>query len=515
MKNKVSALIVGVIGGAVIVLGVQFFMTDNRTSKNLEITEDKPLYWVAPMDDKFRKNEPGLSPMGMALVPVYAKNSNGGVDEELGVITISPSVVNNLGVRTAIVESKALNVNIKTVGYVTYNEDTLVHIHPRVEGWIEKLHVKAAGDPVTKGQLLYDIYSPALVNAQEEFVMAIGRKNSRLIKAAEDRLKSLNFPNRAIKQLKISQKVQQRVSFFAPQSGVVDKLNIRQGFFVKPGTMVMSIGSLDEMWVKAEIFERQAGQVKINEKVSMTLDYLPGKKWEGIVDYIYPTLDSVTRTVKVRIRFDNKDRLLKPNMFAQVVIHAQGRKDALIVPKEAIIRLGSKDRVVLALGEGRFKSIEVSVGSYDDLNAEILSGLNRGEKVVISAQFLLDSESSKNSEFKRLENVPESMSAIPAMNDNKKDNKVSSAATQGVINSISNDRLNITRDAIEKWNRPIATLDFNVGEGVDASSYKEKQLIDFTFEISQGDFIITEISPSQKSNVIDLPKKILIKDESL
>jgi Cu(I)/Ag(I) efflux system membrane fusion protein len=515
MKHNLLTLAFGALGGAVIVLAAQFLMTDNSLTNDLAVTEGKPLYWVAPMDDKYRKNEPGLSPMGMALVPVYANKSSGGVDEEPGVITISPSVVNNLGVRTAIVESKALNVNIKTVGYVTYNEDTLVHIHPRIEGWVEKLHVKAAGDPVKKGQPLYDIYSPALVNAQEELVMAIGRKNSRLIQAAEDRLKSLQFPDRAIKKLKRSKKIQQRVSFYAPQSGVIDNLHIRQGFFVKPGTMLMSIGSLDEMWVEAEVFERQAGQVKMNEEVSMTLDYLPGKTWAGNVDYIYPTLDAITRTVKIRLRFDNKDRLLKPNMFAQVVIHAQGDEETLIVPKEAIIRSGSRDRVVLALGEGRFKSIDVSVGRYDDINAEILGGLNEGEKIVSSAQFLLDSESSKNSDFKRLESVPEGMSETSGKNDVSKDHRVSSTTTQGVINSISNNTLNITRDAIEKWNRPIATLDFNLGEGVDVSPYKEKQSITFTFEIHQGDFIITDISPVKIIDMNGMSKKIMIKDKTL
>jgi len=275
-------------------------------------------------------------------------------------------------------------------------------VHPRVEGWIEKLHVKAAGDPVQKGQPLYQIYSPELVNAQEELLIALGRANKRLIRAAEDRLKALRLPKDAIELLRKTKKVKQNITIYAPQGGVVDNLNIREGFYVKPATTLMSIGTLEQVWVEAEVFERQAFQVKEGLPVTMTLDYLPGKKWRGEVDYIYPSLNARTRTVKVRLRFDNKNDELKPNMFAQVVIHAKDDGDSLLVPKEAVIRTGAFDRVVLALGEGRFKSVKVKIGRVDDKFAEILSGVKAGEKIVASAQFLLDSESSKTSDFKRM-----------------------------------------------------------------------------------------------------------------
>src|SRR5690606_20026531 len=170
-----------------------------------------------------------------------------------------------------------------------------------------------------------------------------------------------------------------------------------------PGINLMSIGALDEVWVEAEVFERQAGMVKENAPVTMTLDYLPGTTWQGTVDYIYPTLDEKTRTVKVRIRFDNPDRKLKPNMFAQVVIHSESDGETLLIPREALIRSGGSDRVVLALGNGRFKSIEVKAGRSDDTHVEILQGLNEGDEVVSSAQFLLDSESSKTSDFARMD----------------------------------------------------------------------------------------------------------------
>lgn len=403
MSANIKPIIAGMIIGAIITFGATDFIapagSDQATSATVD--EKKPIYWVAPMDANYKRDKPGKSPMGMDLVAVYDDGGKG-PDEGPGTIRISPDVVNNLGVRTVAASYKSLHTEINTVGYVTYNEDKLVHIHPRVQGWIEKLYVKAVGDPVKKNQPLYNIYSPELVNAQEELLLALDRKNSRLITAAENRLSALQLPKSAIVKLKKTRQVQQTITFYSPQNGVVENLNIREGFFVKPGSTLMAIGDLSEVWVEAEVFERQAGQVKTGTPITMTLDYLPGKTWTGQVDYIYPTLDAKTRTVKVRLRFNNEEGNFKPNMFAQIAIHTRGNERALLIPKEALIRTGNQDRVVLALGEGSFKSIAVTVGRYDSESVEILKGLGEGENVVSSAQFLLDSESSKSSDFKRM-----------------------------------------------------------------------------------------------------------------
>ena len=166
-----------------------------------ESGENEPLYWVAPMDPNYRRDEPGLSPMGMELIPVYAEDKSAN-DAGPGTITIDPTVINNLGVRTAVVKSEKLKEEILTVGYVKYNENNLIHIHPRVSGWVDKLYVKAAGDPVKKDQPLYSLYSPELVNAQEELILALNRNNPRLIKAAEDRLDALQIPLVFVQQIK-------------------------------------------------------------------------------------------------------------------------------------------------------------------------------------------------------------------------------------------------------------------------------------------------------------------------
>jgi Cu(I)/Ag(I) efflux system membrane fusion protein len=361
------------------------------------VTAKEPLYWVAPMDSNYRRDSAGKSPMGMDLVPVYAID-----DDAPGIVKISPEVINNLGVRTAVASMQNMQADIRTVGYVQYDQDNLVHIHPRVEGWVEKLYVKAAGNPVLKGQPLYDLYSPQLVNAQEELVLALRRDSSRLVQAAEDRLLALQLSKGFVDRLKRDQEVHQTVTFTAPQSGVMDSLNIREGFFVGPKTTLMSIGALDSVWVEAEVFERQAASLEEGLSVTMWLDYLPGKQWTGRIDYVYPSLDDETRTLRVRLRFNNEGGELRPNMFAQVIIHADAGDETLVVPREALIRTGEQDRVVLALGEGRFKSIAVRSGRYSSEYAEILDGLNPGDTVVASAQFLLDSESSRTSDFKRM-----------------------------------------------------------------------------------------------------------------
>ena len=261
-----------------------------------------------------------------------------------------------------------------------------------------------------------------------------------------------------------------------------------------PGKTIMSIGQIKQVWVEAEIFESQSSEVKAGLPVTMSLGYTPGVKWLGKVDYVYPTLDPKTRTLKVRLRFENKDDQLKPNMFAQVIIHPEKGKKSLLVPKEAVIRSGSTERVVIALGKGRFKSIEVKVGRYDDKSAEILAGIDEGEMVVTSAQFLLDSESSKSSDFKRMNHPLEV----------EESSMVQSVDVNGVINNImlGHRMINISRDAILEWGRPAATLDFMVDENVEMAGLENGMNIQFTFHVMGGQFMITDIFPQAPASSI-------------
>ena len=508
MSTNTKTIIAVIIGAALGAGALSLYQGTDSNSNTDEATsaEKKPLYWVAPMDSNYRRDKPGKSPMGMDLIPVYEEGSSGD-DFGPGAVKIAPHVVNNLGVRTAPVELKNMHTEISTVGYVQYDEDKLIHIHPRVDGWIDKLYIKAAGNPVEKGQPLYTLYSPQLVNAQEELLIALKRNNSSLISAAKDRLKALQLSADFIKELEQTRKVQQTITFYSPQAGVVDGLKVREGFYVKPGNTLLSIGQLDQVWVEAEVFERDAALIKKGLPVSMTLDYLPGEDWAGVVDYVYPTLNSKTRTLRVRLKFDNTDYQLKPNMFAQVSIHANQADSTILVPKEAVIRTGKQDRVVLALGDGQFKSIEVTIGRVDIDSIEILDGLNEDDVVVTSAQFLIDSESSKSSDFKRMTH----------------DEVPNSVWMQGDVNSVmaGHRMVNISHGPAEAWDWPEMVMDFTVAEKVDIDSLKSGQSLHFEVSKTEdGGYEITgihimsepEVSSATVSgliNAIDIDTRIL------
>jgi Cu(I)/Ag(I) efflux system membrane fusion protein len=493
-------LIIGIILGVSGYYGLLLLSASNgQMSSDTAKGTDGPLYWVAPMDPNFRKDGPGKSPMGMDLVPVYSQESD---PDSPGTVKISPDIVNNLGVRTAIAKMGIIEGTIQTVGYVQYDQDKLVHVHPRVEGWIEALYVKTSGEQVKKGTPLYALYSPELVNAQEEFLLASKSQSQPLINAAIQRLQALQLPSDALNKLKKDGKVQQTIIFNAPQDGVVDNLNIREGFFVQPGTTLMSIGALDEVWVEAEVFARQGNQVKINQPVIMTLDFLPSRQWQGKVDYVYPTLDADTRTIRVRLRFNNPQFVLKPNMFAQIQIHTQSTRQGLLVPKEAVIRTGQQDRIVLALGDGKFKSVEVSLGAIGNRHIQILRGIFPNDEVVTSAQFLLDSESNISSDFMRY--------------SHDMDSPVPTAQVDGVITQIDpkNWVLTIHRGPIEKWGRGPATMDFSVSPDIDIATFAVQEKIFFTFEIHQGRFVVVDIA-SVENAPSSLPKDKMAADDKM
>ena len=360
---------------------------------------NKPLYWVAPMDPGYRSDQPGKSPMGMDLIPVYADTG----DEPGRTVKILPEVVNNLGVRTAPVRREALSRKISTVGYLDYDETRISHIHTRTEGWIERLAVRAEGEQVGQGQLLFELYAPTLVNAQEEYLQALASGNRLLSLASGERLIALGVSPAQVKQLEQNRKVEQYIKFYAPQSGILSRLNVREGMFVKPDTEVLSLANLDQVWLLVEVFERQAGWVKTGQVAEVRIRALPDRAWSGKVEYIYPDLDPTTRTLRARLRLDNSERLLMPNMYAHVDIHGEPRKEVLTIPHEALIHGAGMTRVVISLGNGRFEVREIRTGMESDDRVEVLSGLKEDEEIVVSAQFLIDSEASLNAGLQRLQ----------------------------------------------------------------------------------------------------------------
>ncbi len=368
--------------------------------------EKEVLYWVAPMDPNYRRDKPGKSPMGMDLIAVYANKKS--ADGIAGSISIAPGVVQNLGVRTQQAELSRLWRGIDTVGYVDFNESKVSHIHLRTEGWIEKMAVESEGDRFKKGDFLFDVYSPKLVNAQEELVTALSSGNKGLIGASKERLSALGISAAQIKQLQKTKKVKQHISIYAPQDGVVSDLPVREGMFVNPSMKVMTLGDLSSVWLLAEVFERQSAWVEVGQLAEVSLSYLPGKTWQGKVEYIYPSLDAKTRTLKVRLRFDNPGEQLKPNMYANVKIFGGAKENTIVIPLEGLIRSGREERVIIALGEGRFEARQVLAGIESGNYVEIIKGVKAGESIVTSGQFLIDSEASMRGSLTRMTDESES-----------------------------------------------------------------------------------------------------------
>lgn len=464
-------------------------MSEEQANAQKQASDDKPLYWVAPMDPNFKRDKPGKSPMGMDLVPVYKSEGN---QDSAGTVKVDPTTVQNLGVKTARVSLLSPSIDIRAFGRVQYAQDLMVHIHARVEGWVETLYVRSAGEYIEKGAPVYELYSPALVNAQEELLIALKQSNASLIKAAQSRLEALNVPLAFINKLKQSKEVQRTVTFTSPQSGFVNNLQIQEGFFVTPSNTMLSVASIEQVWVIASVFAQQADFIKVGQLATITSEFLPNTSVSSQVDYIYPSLHSKTLTLQVRFLLDNPRLALKPDMFVDVLIQANTPLDSsqnvtdeqaisvIAVPTQAVIRTGIQDRVVLALGEGKFKSIEVGVGRKLGDYYEIVSGLQEGDLVVTSAQFLLDSESSITSDFNRMVSVAvaEDMTMGNQMSSqmaNHGDN--TSARTSATVNEVmlSDGMVNLTHGPLDAFNMMGMTMNFMVSETLDIAEFEEGQ----------------------------------------
>jgi Cu(I)/Ag(I) efflux system membrane fusion protein len=476
MKNIMLAAIIAFAGATESHAGVD------------ESGEKKILYWVAPMDPGYRRDGPGKSPMGMDLIPVYEDAEAGTSD-----VRISPAMVQNLGVRTAAAQIGELSRLIDTVGYIGYDESRVTHVHMRVSGWVERLSVKSEGESVRRGQRLFNIYSPDLVNAQEEFLRALASGSMGLVQASRERLGALGIGSSEIARLEKRRKVQQTVPVYAPQDGVVSEFRVREGMYVKPATNIMTLADLSSVWLIAEVFERQADWVAVGDRAEMTLPFLPGKAWQGKVEYIYPSLDARTRTLMVRLRFDNPGESLKPNMYARVRLHASPRSQVLTIPMEALIRTGSRDRVILSLGEGHFNAVEVLTGIESGDRVEVLDGLNPGDSVVISGQFLLDSEASLKASFAR-------MSEKPVQKDPASMNGVLDEMPKGqgrIISIMPEQRMiKLAHGPIAELGWPAMEMMFTLDVSVDAGEFQAGDEVIFELQKRGADFHILSLKPT-------------------
>ena len=357
--------------------------------------------YVCPMHPQIVKGEPGNCPIcGMDLV---AKKVEASGSERPGV-EVSHAVVQNMGIRTDRVKRDTLWKHIQTVGRVDYDETRLVHVHPRTEGWLEELNLRAEGDPVKRGELLGQLYSPEILSAQVDYLIALDQKSgSRNLENARNRLRLLGVTENTISRIQKNRKSQNTVPLYAPAKGIIAQLQAREGMYIKPEMEIFTIVDPSVMWVLVDVFEYQIDWLKEGLSTEIKVPAYPGRSWEGKVDYIYPDLDPRARTLRVRLAFDNSDGQLKANMFAKVVIYGGPKHNVLLIPAEALIETGERSTVVKALGDGRFQPVDVVIGATRAGRVEIISGLDEGDQVVISGQFLIDSESSLQASFLRME----------------------------------------------------------------------------------------------------------------
>ncbi|PIV34768.1 MAG: efflux transporter periplasmic adaptor subunit [Lysobacterales bacterium CG02_land_8_20_14_3_00_62_12] len=368
--------------------------------------ERKPLYYRHPMNPEVTSKVPAKDNMDMDYVPVYADEAaaGGGV---AGSVRVDPATVQSFGVRTAAAKLQTMTRDVFTVGRVDYDEKKLSRFHPKVEGWIERQPVDETGSVVAKGTTLLSLYSPVLVVSQEEYLLAlrnrealaasaypeIARGAEQLAQSARQRLLLLDLPRSQVQRLEKTREVAHSVPIQSPFAGIVVKVGAREGMYVTPQTELYVLADLSTVWVYADVYEYEMPWVAVGDLAQLQLASLPGQTFEGRVDFIYPYLDKATRTQKVRLAFANPDRSLKPEMYGDVSIRTGRQVDAVVIPSEAVIRTGRREQVFVQRAAGQYDPRAVTLGVSSDGMVQITDGLKAGEQVVVSGQFLIDSES--------------------------------------------------------------------------------------------------------------------------
>lgn len=366
----------------------------------------KVLYWQDAMNPGMRSNRPGKAPDGMDLVPVYADEPGAGTDLPPGSTHISAEKQQLIGVQYGTVESRPLTRTIRAVGRLTYDETRITHIHTKFEGWINKVYVNFTGQLIRKGQPLFTVYSPELVSTQQEYLIAkrahkylsdapyaeVSEGANSLLDSARERLKLWDISDAQIAELDKTGKVQRDLTMYSPVDGFVLDRKAFENIRVTPDSDLYTVADLSTVWAYAEVYEYEVPYVRLGQKAIMSLSYYPGETFVGKVSYIYPQLDTMTRTLKVRLDFPNSEFRLKPDMYADIQLQIDyGTK--LVVPQDALLDSGTEQVVFVARGDGYFEPRKVEVGPKIDDSVVILSGLKAGEKIVTSGNFLVDSES--------------------------------------------------------------------------------------------------------------------------
>ena len=452
----------------------------------------KVLYWYDPMFPQQRFDKPGKSPfMDMQLVPKYADE---GGDE--ATVSISPRVVQNLGIRTAEARPGSLAPKLTAVGNVDWNERLVVLVQPRAAGFVEKLHVRAPLDAVREGDPLVEILFPEWAAAQEEFLLLrrLATPDGQALRdAARQRLVLLGMSEQQIATVEREGRAQARVTLRAPVSGVIAELGAREGMTVSAGATLFRIAGIGTVWVVAEVPEAQAGMLVPGERVEARVPAYPADVFTGRVSAILPEVDPATRTVRARVEVANPAGKLKPGMYATLTLSPRA-KEGLLVPTEAVIRTGQRNVVIIADSAGKFRAVDVEVGMESGGDVEVLEGLKAGDKVVVSGQFLIDSEASLRTTLGRLEGAGEPQAAPAADALHRGRGKVNAVdAGKGFVE--------LDHDPIPSMKWSSMTMGFVVANKAQLAGIKSGDAVEFEVRPKpnrDGNFVITRIAPARE-----------------
>jgi RND family efflux transporter MFP subunit len=481
-----------------------------------QVKARKLLYYRNPMGLPDTSPTPKKDQMGMDYIPVYEGEEDAAADKGASAnqIRISTEKIQKLGVRTEAASMRALGKTVRAAGRVEPDERRVYAISPKFEGYVERLHVNVTGQPVAKGQPLFEVYSPELVSAQREYAIAAqgvqamqgagGEAQAGMKQLAESslaRLRNWDLSPEQIAALVKTGEAKRTITFRSPASGIVTEKKALQGMRFMPGEMLYQVTDLSSVWVLADVFEQDIGLVKTGAKASVKINAYPGKAFEGKITYVYPTLKAETRTVPVRIELANPGHLLKPAMFSQVEVQVGAKAPVLTVPDSAVIDSGTRRIVLVQLAEGRFEPREVKLGSHSENYVEVQEGVKEGELVVVAANFLIDAESNLKAAIGGLgtgsaaaaaPNTPAaSAPAAPAAG------AVVGHKGEGTVDGLDakEGTVSLNHGAIPSLKWPAMTMEFKVANASLMKGLKPGTPVSFEFvERQPGEWVITSLT---------------------
>ncbi|WP_343029834.1 efflux RND transporter periplasmic adaptor subunit [Dechloromonas hortensis] len=484
---------------------------DGATSLAVETAkkERKILFYRNPMGLPDTSPSPKKDPMGMDYIPVY----EGEQDDEpasANQIKISTEKIQKLGVRTEAATLRNLDKVVRAAGRIEPDERRTFAISPKFEGYVERLHVNVTGQPVSKGQPLFEVYSPELVSAQREYAIAVQGQESlkgaesytqdsmrQLAESSLARLRNWDISEEQVKSLAKSGETRHTLTFRSPVNGIITEKKAVQGMRFMPGDALYQVADLSSVWVVADVFEQDIGLVKPGAKARVRINAYPDKTFEGTISYVYPTLKAETRTIPVRIDLPNPNNLLKPGMFAQLELPTAAKGAVVTVPNSAVIDSGTRQIVLVQAKEGRFEPREVKLGARSDDRVEVIDGVRDGEQVVVAANFLIDAESNLKAAVGGFGHsshggaAPSDKSAAAKVG-NKAEGKVEEVdAKAGTVS--------ITHGPVASLNWPGMTMEFKPANEAIMKQLKPGAAIDFEFvERGQGEWVITSVQPASQ-----------------